>query len=46
VIGFTDANGVVSFTGLNVTGAAGARTFTISGGTGLAPVTTASITFN
>ena len=46
VIGFTDANGVVSFTGLNVTGAAGARTFTISGGAGLTPVTTASITFN
>jgi hypothetical protein len=36
----------VSFTGLNVTGSAGARTFTISGGTGLAPATTASITFN
>ncbi|HJR33438.1 MAG TPA: hypothetical protein VJ817_00695 [Gemmatimonadales bacterium] len=46
VIGFTDASGAVSFTGLNVTGAAGARTFTISGGAGLAPVTSASITFN
>lgn len=46
VIGFTDASGAVSFTGLSVTGAAGARTFTISGGAGLAPVTTASITFN
>lgn len=46
VIGFTDASGAVSFSGINVTGAAGARTFTISGGAGLTPVTTAAITFN
>ncbi len=41
----TDANGVVSFALINVTGAAGARTFTISGA-GLTSVTTAAITFN
>jgi adhesin/invasin len=41
----TDANGTVSFTGLNVTGTAGARTFTISG-TDLTSVTTVAINFN
>jgi hypothetical protein len=41
----TDVNGVVSFTLINVTGAAGARTFTITG-TGLTSATTGSITFN
>ena len=45
VIRASDAAGVVSFTGLSVTGAAGARTFTISGA-GLASVTSAAITFN
>lgn len=41
----TDANGTVSFTGINVTGGAGARTFTVSGA-GPTSVTTAAITFN
>ena len=41
----SDTSGTVSFTGLNVTGSAGARTFTISGA-GLTSVTTAAITFN
>ncbi len=42
---FTDATGAVSFTGLNVTGAAGARTFLVSG-PGLTSATTAAINFN
>ena len=41
----TGTGGGVSFSGLSVTGAAGARTFTISGA-GLTPATTSSITFN
>jgi adhesin/invasin len=41
----TNASGVVSFTGLSVTGAAGDRTFIISG-TSLASATSAAITFN
>jgi len=41
----TDAGGAASFTNINVTGAAGARTFTITG-TGLTSATTGSITFN
>lgn len=40
----TDATGLASFTNINVTGSAGARTFTVSGA-GLTPATTASITF-
>ena len=41
----TDASGVATFSAINVTGTAGARTFTISG-TGLTSATTAAITFN
>lgn len=41
----TDASGAVSFTGLTLTGGAGARAFTISG-TGLTSVTTGAINFN
>jgi adhesin/invasin len=41
----TDSNGAVSFTQINVTGSAGARTFTITGAN-LTPATTAAITFN
>jgi adhesin/invasin len=41
----TDSSGVASFTAINVTGTAGARTFTITG-PNLNPVTTAAITFN
>ena len=41
----TDGTGAASFSGINVTGSAGGRTFTITG-TGLTPATTASITFN
>ena len=40
-----DASGVATFSAINVTGTAGARTFTISG-TGLTSATTAAITFN
>jgi hypothetical protein len=45
LIRLTDAAGVASFTGINVTGVAGARTFTISGA-GLTSVTTVAINFN
>jgi hypothetical protein len=45
LIRVTDAAGVASFTNINVTGVAGARTFTISGA-GLTSVTTAAINFN
>jgi hypothetical protein len=41
----TDATGAASFTGINVSGTAGQRTFTISG-TGLTTATTAAINFN
>lgn len=41
----TDGTGAASFSSINVTGSAGARTFTITG-TGLTSATTASITFN
>jgi hypothetical protein len=41
----TGATGAAAFTGINVTGSAGARTFTITG-VGLLPATTAAITFN
>ena len=41
----TNASGVVSFTGLSVTGVAGDRTFTISGAS-LASATSSAITFN
>jgi hypothetical protein len=41
----TDASGVATFSAINVTGTAGARTFTISG-TGLTSATTAAISFN
>jgi len=41
----TAANGTATFNLINVTGAAGARTLTITGA-GLTPATTASITFN
>ena len=41
----TNASGVASFTAINVTGAAGARTFTVTG-TGLLSAATGSITFN
>jgi hypothetical protein len=41
----TDASGAVSFTLINVTGTAGARTLTVSGA-GLTSATSAAITFN
>ena len=41
----TDGTGAASFSSINVTGSAGARTFTITG-TGLTSATTGSITFN
>jgi hypothetical protein len=41
----TDASGSVSFTNINVSGAAGARTFSITGA-GLTTATSAAITFN
>jgi hypothetical protein len=41
----TDASGAVSFSDINVTGSAGARTFTITG-TGLVSATTSAINFN
>ena len=41
----TNADGIATFSAINVTGTAGQRTFTITG-TGLTALTTPAITFN